>query len=80
MGETFVTASPKIDDAANKIEVLKRQVERYEAENGILIKHLPATCGSSLWEHKEGYSSDRGVMCFVYHDTLGLRNNWYSYL
>lgn len=54
--------------------------EAVKAENGILIKHLPATCGSSLWEHKEGYSSDRGVMCFVYHDTLGLRNNWYSYL
>lgn len=47
---------------------------------GVLIKHLPTICESSLWEHTEGYNSQKGVMCFVYNDKTGLRNTWYTYL
>lgn len=47
---------------------------------GVMIKRLPTLCESSLWEHKEGYDSQKGVMCFVYNEKLGLRDTWHSYL
>lgn len=47
---------------------------------GVLIKHLPSICESSYWECSEGYSSDRGLMAFVYNENSGLRETWYTYL
>lgn len=45
-------------------------------DDGILIKHLPALCESSYWEHHEGYQSDKALMCFVYDENVGLRETW----
>ena len=47
---------------------------------GVLIKHLPSLCESSYWEHKEGYSTTRGTMCFVWNEETGLRETWYNYI
>lgn len=47
---------------------------------GVLIKHLPSICESSYWECSEGYSSDKGLMAFVYNENTGLRETWYTYL
>ena len=45
-------------------------------KDGIIVKHLPALCESSFWEHKEGYSSDKALMCFIYDEKIGLRETW----
>lgn len=47
---------------------------------GVLIKNLPAICENSFWESQQGYSSERGVMCFVWDKQKGLRETWYNYL
>jgi len=53
----------------------KHEFSIYE-KDGIVIKHLPALCENSLWEHESGYSSDKALMCFVYDDNIGLRETW----
>jgi len=47
-----------------------------EEINGIKVITLNALCESSYWEHKEGYSSERALICYVWHETCGKRETW----
>lgn len=49
-------------------------------DNNILIYHLPSICESSYWEKSKGYTGERGMMCFVYNEKTGMRDQWNSYI
>lgn len=47
--------------------------------SGITIRTLPTIAPSSFWESQQEYSSVlKTLMCFVWHDEIGLREIWYS--
>jgi len=46
---------------------------------GLIARYLPALCGTSAWEHEQGYpDSQRGMMSFVWNEEKGLREVWYT--
>ena len=46
---------------------------------GLIARYLPALCASSAWEHEQGYpNSQRGMMSFVWNESKGLREIWYT--
>jgi hypothetical protein len=48
---------------------------------GVVVKHLPTISNASAWEHQQGYPfGKKALMCFVWHEDLGLRESWYSNL
>lgn len=50
-----------------------------ESDSGIVIRHLPALCSASYWEHQQGYAqSVKTVVSFVWSETNGLRDIWFS--
>lgn len=50
--------------------------EAVKTDGGVIIRRLPSLCESSYWEHQQGYEAQRGLMCFVYNKTAGLRETW----
>lgn len=52
--------------------------QTYE-DSGVVVRFLPTICNASYWEHQQGYNSPtKALMCFVWNDTTGLREMWYS--
>ena len=51
--------------------------EEAKEYNGIMVRSVLAQCGNSYWEHKMGYRSNRGIMCFVWNPETGLRETMY---
>jgi hypothetical protein len=50
-------------------------------DGGIAVKHLPTISNSSFWEHQQGYPQGvKSMACFVWSETQGLRETWYSNL
>jgi hypothetical protein len=50
-------------------------------DGGVVVRHLPTISNASAWEHQQGYpSGSKTLMCFVWHESMGLRENWYSNL
>lgn len=59
----------------------KRDFNQTDEIGGIVIRYLPTICNASYWEHQQGYVSGmQSVMSFVWSDTVGLREMWYSNL
>lgn len=53
----------------------------YYTKDGITIRHMPALCNSSYWEHQQLYKGDdRCVVCDIYNDEHGRRETWQSNL
>ena len=53
---------------------------KQETENGgVIIRHLPTICGSSAWEHYQGYAKNlKTFLCFVWNEDTGLQEIWYN--
>ena len=50
-------------------------------DGGVVVRHLPTISNASAWEHQQGYpQGSKTLMCFVWHEDKGLRENWYSNL
>ena len=50
-------------------------------DGGVVVRHLPTISNASAWEHQQGYpQGNKTMMCFVWHETNGLRETWYSNL
>ena len=50
-------------------------------DGGVVVRHLPTISNASAWEHQQGYpQGTKTLMCFVWHETNGLRETWYSNL
>lgn len=47
---------------------------------GVVARGLPKISNSSHWEHQQGYVSTESMMCFVWSETLGIREMWFSNL
>lgn len=55
------------------------EIKQTTDDQGIIVRHLPAICGASYWEHQQGYGSgESAVVSFVWNDDLGLREMWHS--
>jgi hypothetical protein len=59
------------------VERVRERLQTDDAE-GVIVRTMPTICNSSTWEHHEGYTSNRAMMCFVWGDSAGLRETWYS--
>lgn len=55
----------------------KERLQTDDAE-GVIIRTMPTIATSSTYEHDEGYVSTRSMMCFVWGETAGLREMWFS--
>lgn len=54
--------------------------ERIQTESveGVVVRTMPALCNSSAWSHNEGMvAAMQAVVCFVYGENCGLREQWY---
>lgn len=50
-------------------------------DGGVVVRHLPTISNASAWEHQQGYpQGTKTLMCFVWHESMGLRESWYSNL
>jgi hypothetical protein len=50
-------------------------------DGGVVVRHLPTISNASAWEHQQGYPQGvKSMACFVWHETQGLRETWYSNL
>lgn len=58
-------------------EKTKERVQTQDNE-GIITRTMPTIATSSAHEHDEGYVSTRCMMCFVWGESTGLREMWYS--
>ena len=47
-----------------------------EEISGCRIIRLPSLCESSYWEHQQGYTCERALMCFVWNMDNGKRETW----
>lgn len=56
----------------------RERIQTDDAE-GVVIRTMPTICLASTWEHQQGYDGAvKTVVSFVWSDTLGLREMWYS--
>ena len=47
-----------------------------EVMNEVKVIRLPALCESSYWEHSMGYKSERALICYVWNEDTGKREQW----
>ncbi len=52
--------------------------EETKVVGGVRVRYLPTIAASSYWEHQQGYSSDKAVVCYLWNEKTGLRNTWYT--
>ena len=45
-------------------------------DHGILVRFLPTICGTSAWEHTQGYTAPRSFLSFLWDDTKGITEYW----
>jgi hypothetical protein len=63
------------DKHAQKV---RERIQTDDAE-GVVIRTMPTICLASTWEHQQGYDGAvKTVVSFVWSDTKGLREMWYS--
>lgn len=51
--------------------------QSYETIGGVVVKHIPSICGASYWEHQQGYTSYKTMMCNLWNEN-GLTKTIYS--
>jgi hypothetical protein len=57
---------------------VREYIQTDDAE-GVVVRTMPTICLSSTWEHQQGYDGvTRTMVSFVWSDTRGLREMWYS--
>ena len=51
--------------------------EQVVEDNGVIVRHLPTTCGVSPWEHQQGFHAKRRLTAFVWNAVNGLKQILY---
>lgn len=56
-----------------------REIVQTQDADGVVVRVMPTISNASTWEHREGYAGvTRTMVSFVWSDTMGLREMWYS--
>ena len=82
IANNILRTSQKMDKPIKRIEVHSghfHSEQSYETVGGVVVKHIPSICGSSFWEHQQGYTSYKTLMCNIYNAS-GLSKTIYSNL
>ncbi len=56
----------------------RREIIQTADNEGVVARTMPTIANASTWEHRSGYVSRRTAVSYVWSDTLGLREMWYS--
>ena len=51
-----------------------------ERANGVVVRNLPALCGTSSWERISHYRAYRALVCFVWSKKNLLKEQWYLFI
>lgn len=55
-----------------------KEIKQTQTNQGVVVRTMPSICNASTYEHNEGYAgSTQAVICFVWDDVRGLREQWY---
>jgi len=64
---------------SEKTQEVKKDTTQTIDDGGVVIRYLPTICNASYWEHQQGYNSAvKAMMAFIWNETTGLREAWYS--